>query len=78
MPRRFFQRVQILALYVLDQRHRQCRLVRHLSYNSRNVGEPGAASRSPTALAGDDLVATVRHGSHQDWLHHALLADRLG
>ena len=87
---RLFHRVEVLALYVLDQRHRDGALIRHPSDHRRDVGKPGQLRGPPTTLARDDLVTLTGRpgsrwrdtghldGSYHDRLHHALRLDRLG
>ena len=52
----FFQRVQVLALDVLDQRHHRCRFVRDLLDEHRYFVQAGQLGGAETPLAGDDLV----------------------
>jgi hypothetical protein len=53
---RFLQRVEILALDVLDERHRHRGLVGHDADDGGHVVQAGHLRRPPAALAGDDLV----------------------
>jgi hypothetical protein len=78
---RLLQRVQVLALQVLDQRHHRGGLVGHLAHQHRHFFEPGQARGAHAAFAGDDLVAPLGRradGPHQHRLHHALRLDALG
>ena len=52
---RFFKRVQILALDVLDQRHRRGGLIRYVLHEHRHFIET-RQRRTETALTRDDLV----------------------
>ena len=54
---RLFQRIQVLALDVFDERHGEGGLVRHVADDHRYLGEAGHLGRAPAALAGNDLVA---------------------
>ena len=72
----FFQRVEVLALDVLDQRHRQRGLVGDLAHQAGHLDEPGDLRRAPAPFAGDDLVRVLGHRPHHDRLHHALGLDR--
>ena len=54
---RLFERVQVLALDVLDQRHRDGRIVRHAADDGRNVVQARDLRGAPATLAGDDFVA---------------------
>ena len=81
---RLVDRVQILALQVLDERHGERRLIRELAHHHGHGGEPGEPRGAPAAFAGDDLVALRvraglrrRHDSDDQRLQHALLANGL-
>ena len=55
---RFVDRVQILALDVLDERHLEQRLLlpaRDVADDDRHAQEAGPLRGAPAALAGDDL-----------------------
>jgi len=54
---RFFERVQVLALDVLDERHRDGGFVGDAADDRRHGGESGNLRRAPAAFAGDDFVA---------------------
>ena len=77
---RLFQRIEVFALNVLDQRHGQSRLVGNLADQRRHFGEPGQLRRAPAPLAGNDLVAVARaaQGAHENRLHQPLRLDRSG
>ena len=81
---RLLERVQVLALDVLDQRHRDRGVVRHAADDRRDLVQAGHLRGSPATLAGDDLVARRFAGvpsgqrSHDDRLHDALRANRIG
>jgi predicted dehydrogenase len=53
----FFERVEVLALDVLDQRHRRRGFVRHVLDEHRHLVQPGQFRGAHAALARDDLVA---------------------
>jgi hypothetical protein len=55
---RFFQRIQVFALDVLDQRHRGGVLVVDFAHQHRDLVQAGQLRRAEAAFAGDDLVAT--------------------
>ncbi len=74
---RFFDRVEILALDVLDQRHGDGGFVRNLANQRRHTFQTGLLAGAPASLAGDDLVAAALDRTHDDGLHHAVIADRL-
>ena len=74
---RFFDRIQILALDVLDERRGQQLVVGNVADDDRHLEEAGALRRAPAALAGDDLVAVLRL-AHDDRLDHAVRPDRAG
>ena len=79
-PLGFFQRIEVFALDVLDQRHGQRLLIRNVADENRYFGQVGLLGGPPTAFAGDDLVAfgarCLVDGAHQDGLHDALGLDR--
>jgi hypothetical protein len=81
---RLLQRVEVLALDVLDQRHRHHGAVVDHPHHHRHLGQARALAGAPAALAGDDLVGApalaVRAAllAHHDRLDHALRADRGG
>ena len=57
---RLLERVEVLALDVLDQRHRRRGLVGHVAHQHRHVVEAGEPGGADAPLAGDDLVALRR------------------
>src|SRR5262245_35061489 len=71
------ERVQLLALEVLDQRLLEGRAVVGLAHERGNGLEPDPAGGPPAALPRDHLVA-VAHGPDQHRLEHTHLADRVG
>jgi hypothetical protein len=79
---RFLERVQVLALDVLDERHRDGGFIGHAPDDGGHGLEARDLGRAPPAFARDDLVAlrlarcgTV-HRTHDDGLHDALRLDR--
>ena len=54
---RLLQRIQVLALNVLDERHRDRRLIGHIADDRRYFRDSRHLRRAPAALAGDDFVA---------------------
>ena len=68
-------RVEILALDVLDQRHFQGPVLGDVLDDHRDVLEPGPLGGPPAPLAGDDLIMVAGIAHHQR-LDHPLLADR--
>jgi hypothetical protein len=81
---RFLQRVEVFALDVLDQRHRDHGAVVDHAHHHRHFGQAGTLRRTPAAFAGDDLVGATALAvgadmlAHHDRLDHALRADRRG
>ena len=51
---RFFQRVQVFALHVLNQRHGGSGLIRHVAHQHRHAVEPGQFGRAEAPLARKD------------------------
>src|SRR3954454_4014370 len=74
---RFLERVQVLALDILDQRDLGRGRFVNLADDCGDRVQPRALRRAPTALAGDDhIIPTL--GPEQDRLEDAALADRVG
>ena len=77
---RFFQRIEVFALDVLDQRHRGGVLVVDLAHQHRDLVQAGELRGTEAAFAGDDLVARAGRrrldGTHEHRLHDALRLDR--
>ena len=74
---RLFDGIEIFALDVLDQRHRERRFVVDTADHRRDLGQPGGLRPTPTALASDDLE-TFAVNPHHNGLHHASRFDGLG
>ena len=70
-------RVQILALDILDQRDLGGRRIVDLADDRRDGVQPRPLRRPPAALAGDDLDSRRRR-AQQDRLQHASLGNRFG
>ena len=81
-----FEGVEVFPLDVLDEGHRQRRLVGDVPHQAGHLGEAGDLGGTPAAFAGDDFVALCVEepalgpfqAPHQDRLHHALGLDRGG
>jgi hypothetical protein len=77
---RLLQRIQVLALDILDKRHRDGRLIGDVPDNGRNFLEPRHLRSAPAALACDDLVAlralNLADGPCNDGLDDTLRPDR--
>jgi hypothetical protein len=71
---RLFERIEILALNILDQGDRQCRIVLNVAHHHRDFLEAGNLRRSPAPLASDDFVGVVNR-TNQDRLQHPLSFD---
>src|SRR5262249_32131728 len=65
------------ALDIFHQRHFETFRVGDFLDNHRNTIESGALRGAKTALADDQFVA-VFHPTHHQWLHDALVTNRLG
>ena len=74
---RFLQRIQVFALDVFNQRHRERRVIGHLLDDDRHFVQAGHGGRAHATLTGDDFVA-VTDGAHENRLHDALRLDRFG
>ncbi len=77
---RLFQRIEVFALHVLDDRELQRVAVVDVDRDDRHLVQACGLRRAPAPLAGDDLEAVVRalHRTHHDRLDHAVLPDRVG
>ena len=79
---RFFERVEVFALDVLDERHRDGGFIGHLANDRRHGGEARDLRGAPAAFAGDDFVALrfarrgAVDGANDDGLDDALRLDR--
>ncbi len=76
----FFDRVEVLALDVLDQRDLGRAAIVHLADDHRNLVQLRRLRCTPAPLAGENLVASRirRIAAHEDRLQNAFLAHRLG
>src|SRR3954447_10658686 len=74
---RLLDRVQILALDVLDQRELGGARIVNVADNRRNGMEPRPLRRPPAPLASNDLIALAVR-AEQNWLKHAALGDGIG
>jgi hypothetical protein len=72
---RLFERREVFALDVLDQRDLELLAVVDVELDRRDLVETSHRGRAVAALAGDDLVAVRRDRPDQDRLEHALLAN---
>ena len=77
IARRLFDGVEVGALHVLDDGKLENFFVGEVARDDRNGVQAGLLRRAPAPLAGDDLVAALGR-AHDDRLHEALGADRLG
>ncbi len=72
---RFFERIEVFPLNVLNQRHRSGGLIGHIPDQHRHLIETSKPRCAETALTGDDLVFIRRDRSHKNRLHQALRAN---
>ena len=75
---RFLERVQLLALDVLDDGVLEHRGVVGDAHDRRDGLQPDPPRRAPAALARDQLVAAALGRAHENRLQDADLADRVG
>ena len=73
---RLLEGVQVLALDVLDQRHRERRLIGDVAHERGHFTQARLLRGAPSPFAGDDLEAAALDGPHENRLHDALLLDR--
>ena len=71
---RLFDRIQILTLQVLHQRHLQSHRVRNISNDDWNAAKTGSLSGTPTALTGDELMAKT-YSAYYQRLHDSTRLD---
>ena len=78
----FFQRIEVFALDVLDERHGGGGLVGHVAHQHGHGIEARQSGGAKPPLARDDFVfarvVATRQAPHQNGLHDALGLDRLG
>ena len=74
---RFFQRIQILALQVFDERQFQHGAVIGFAIDDGNFGKIQQLRRAPAAFAGDEFKKSAAF-AHNERLDDALLADGIG
>ena len=77
-----FQRIEVFALHVFDQRHGGCGMVVHCAYQHGRRLQAGQVCSSEPPFAGNDLVfpgvGAIRQLAHEDRLHDALRLDAFG
>ena len=73
-----FDRVEVFALDVLDQRHGDGGFIRYITHHRGDGFLAGLLARAPAAFTGDDLKAAATDRAHDDRLHDALGLDRVG
>jgi len=71
-------RVEILALDILDQRHGNGGLIGDIPHQGGHLVEASHLGGAPATFPGDDFVAVWSQRTHHNGLHDALAADRLG
>ena len=74
--RGLFDGIEVLSLQVFDHRQLEDALVVQVQHPRGNLVELGLDAGPEPPFAGDELVA-LADGSHQDWLEHAVLAQRI-
>ncbi len=73
----FFERAEVLALQVFDERNLEELVVRHVHLDARNLREARVQRSAESALPGDDREATVAAGPDQDGFEDAFIDDGL-
>ena len=74
----FFDRIEILALQVLDQRQRHHLAIVERTNNGGNVMQPGTLCGSPAAFSGNEFVPPVTLWTNDDRLDNPACSDRGG
>ncbi len=77
VARRLLDGVEVGALHVLDDGKLENLFVGEVARDDRHRVQTGLLRGAPTTLAGDDLIPAFGR-THDDRLHQALGADRLG
>src|SRR5260370_238611 len=54
---RLFDRIEVLALNIFDQRYLECRLVANLTDDRGNAAQAGSLRRAPSTFAGEKLIS---------------------
>ena len=88
---RFFERVQIFALHVFNQRHRSGSLVRHIAHQHGHLLQTSQACGAEPAFTRDDFIQRLGAAgglqslrlclaelAHQQRLHDALRLNAFG
>ena len=75
IPQRFFQRVQILTLQVLNQRQLHGLFVVGFDDDCGHVAQVCHPRGTPAPLTGDDLIVAVGHFPHRQGLNDAVDGD---
>src|SRR5687767_12058763 len=82
---RFFERVQIFPLDILDQRHGDGCFISYATNERGNLMQTGQLRSAPAPLSGDDFVAAWLLGAggvverpHDDGLYQTLRLNRVG
>ncbi len=74
----FFERIEVRALHILDDRELQRFFVSRFDDDDRDFMQTGTLRRAPAAFAGDDLVSVggTTHRTCEDRLNDASLTQR--
>ena len=75
---RFFYRVEVFALQVFDQTHRQRGFVADVFHHDGDFRQTGQLRRAPAAFAGDQFVLRQAMFAHDNRLDDALRPDGFG
>ena len=73
-----FNRIEVFALDVFNQTHRQRRFVADAFNHHRNFGQTRQLAGTPTAFAGNQFVLRQAVLAHNNRLNHALRLNRIG
>ncbi len=73
---RFFHRIEVFALEVLDQRQRHHLALIEIAHQRRNFVQPGALGGAPPALTRNQPIAPLAQRRDDDRLNHTTRGDR--
>jgi|SRR5690606_36629130 len=77
VSQRFFQRIKVGPLHILNNRDLQRGPIVNIAYDNRDLMQARQLRRSPSALASNNLVA-ISNRSNNNWLNNAMLTNGAG
>jgi hypothetical protein len=74
----FFDRIEVLALYIFDQSHSERGFITHFADYYRHAWQARDDGSTPSSFTSDDLERSVCHGARENGLDDALRLNRFG